>query len=239
MSAAWAYTSAPSRSAISPVPSCEASTTTTSSTAPSSRSRTSDSTIGPMVRASSRAGTHTDIEQSRSAASCSGGKWEWWRSVPLRLVDDHVANGRVEALLGLRDEPVLEPVLLAARVREEHDLVGVVGHERVLQGEQRVLLAGVARGVDAGVVETLDGLLLHGLGALDRGIGVGEEEALLRVQRGRDDEHLGAVGVLLAHCGAKGVGGHGLGYEGEDLLGHAGVIPDRRHHERRSARRAS
>src|SRR4051794_25259736 len=114
MSDACAYTSAPARAAMSAVPSDEASTTTTSSTAPSSRRRTSDFTIGPMVRASSRAGTHTEIEQSRSAAISSGGKWEWWRSVPVRLVDDHVAHGRIEALLRLLHEPVLEPVLLAA-----------------------------------------------------------------------------------------------------------------------------
>src|SRR3954467_3667458 len=169
MSERCACTSAPARAAISAVPSADASTTTTSSTAPSSRSCTSDSTIGPIVPASSRAGTQTEIEQSRSAAISSGGKCEWCRRVALRLVDHHVAHGRVEALLGLVHEPVLEPVLLAARVSEHDDLVGVVAHERVLEREQRVLLAGVTGGVDAGLVEALDRFLLHGLGALDRG----------------------------------------------------------------------
>src|SRR3954466_14486408 len=121
MSERCAYTSAPARAAISAVPSADASTTTTSSTAPSSRSSTSDSTIGPMVRASSRAGTQTEIEQSRSAAISSGGKCEGCRRVALRLVDDHWGGGLFEWLFPLLNDPLLEPVLLAARVREDDD----------------------------------------------------------------------------------------------------------------------
>src|SRR3954464_11590053 len=147
---------------------------------------------------------HTETVQSRRAESSSGGKWEWWWDVPLRLLDDHVSYGRIEALLGLLDQPVLEPVPLAAGVGEQDDLVGVVGHEGVLQRQQRVLLAGVARSVDAFVAEPRDRLLLNLLGPLDGGVGVGEEEAALRVESGRDDEHLGTVGLLVADCGAQG-----------------------------------
>src|SRR3954471_13037781 len=167
---------------MSPVPSLDASTTTTWSITPRVRRSTSGSAIPAIVRASLRAGTHTDTVHSRAAAISSGGKWEWWRSgVRLRLLNDHVPHGGVEALLGLLHEAVLEPVALAAGVREQHDLVGIVGHERVLEREQRVLLAGVAGGVDALVVEARDGLLLHRLGTFDRRVRIGQEEALLGV----------------------------------------------------------
>ena len=96
------------------------------------------------MAASSRAGTQTEIVQSRSAASSSGGNWEWWyEPVRRRYSTTMCRTGGVEALLRLLDQALLEPVELPAGVREQDDLVGRVGRERVLERQQRVLLAAV------------------------------------------------------------------------------------------------
>src|SRR5437763_3687556 len=59
------------------VSSLESSTTTIWSTSPSSRSGSRASRIGPIVRASSRAGRQTDTEAGHAAASDSGLKSVW------------------------------------------------------------------------------------------------------------------------------------------------------------------
>ena len=76
----WRCTSAPRARAISAVASEESSTTTTWSTAPAAASSISESSIGPIVAASLRAGTQTETLTSRSASIRSRGNSEWWCS---------------------------------------------------------------------------------------------------------------------------------------------------------------
>ena len=80
-------------------------------------------------------------------------------------------------------------------MRAEHDLVGLEGGQRVLERQQRVRLAGVARGVDALLVHALGALLGHVLGALDRLVGMSEVQKrdLAVVERRGHHEHLGLL----------------------------------------------
>src|SRR3954452_4913557 len=136
---------------------------------------------------------------------------------------------RLEALLRLLHQSLLEPVLAAVRVGEQHDLVGLEGLERILYRQQGIGFAGVAGGVDPLLLEPLDGLLLHLLGALDPWIGVGEYEAPLRLERRRHDENLGALAVLLADQALERVDLDRLGHDSEDLLAHGwGLYPIQR-----------
>ena len=100
---------------------------------------------------------------------------------PARLPRDlGVRDGDAEALLGVREALVLAVVLLA-RVAEDHDPVGRERGQRVLDRQRRLALAGVAGGVDAVLLEPLDGLLLGDLGLVDRLVGVRDPERELRL----------------------------------------------------------
>ena len=120
---------------------------------------------------------------------------------------------------------VLAVVAVALGVGEDHDAVGLEGGQRVLDGDAGLALAGVAGGVDALLLEPLDGLLLRGVGLRDRVVGVRDPERDLGpVGGGGDDEHLGALD-LLAERGAQDVGVDGLG--GDDEQFHAGCATPR------------
>ena len=73
-------------------------------------------------------------------------------------------DGHAEALLGLLEALVLAVVAVARGMREDEDPVGRERGEGVLQRDRRLALAGVAGGVDAGLLEPLDGLLLRVFG---------------------------------------------------------------------------
>ena len=75
--------------------------------------------------------------------------------------DDGVRDGDAEALLGVGEALVLAVVAVALGVREDHDAVGRERRERVLERDRGLGLAGVAGGVDAVLLEPLDGLLLR------------------------------------------------------------------------------
>ena len=97
-SASW-WTSAPAWAATRALPSAEAaSTTTTWSIAPSSRSATSSDTTWPIVAAVSRVGTHTEIVAVRSARRRAGEKSVWWND----RVCDHRRAAVIELLLSVR-----------------------------------------------------------------------------------------------------------------------------------------
>src|SRR4051794_27876501 len=135
-----------------------------------------------------------------------------------------MADGRVEALLRLLQQALLEPVVLAALVREQDDLVGREGLEGVVEGQQWVRLAGVAGGVHSLLVHALHGLLLHGFRPADRLVGVGGPETDAVIERRRHHHHLGALGAVTHHL-AQGIPGYRLGNEGKDLLRHGGFLP--------------
>src|SRR5919199_2063709 len=91
-SASW-RTLAPARSASAAVPSLEAaSTTTTSSITPPSRRSIIAPTIGSIVAAQSRVGTHTEIVAVRSSRTRSAGNEEWCSERT-----PHVGIGMLEA----------------------------------------------------------------------------------------------------------------------------------------------
>ena len=91
------------------------------------------------------------------------------------LYTSGLVDGPAEALAHGRRVDVLA-VALAACVLEQHDPVGVERLQRVVDRGERVALAGVAGGGDAGFAEPLDALAADLLGARDRVVGVGEPE---------------------------------------------------------------
>ena len=94
-------------------------------------------------------------------------------------------DGDPEAPLGVCESLVLAVVAVALGVREDHDPIGCEGRQRVLQGQRRLGLAGVAGSVDAGLLEPLDGLLLRGLRLGDRLVGIRYPERELGLVRRR------------------------------------------------------
>ena len=131
-------------------------------------------------------------------------------------------EGDAEALLGVREPVVLAVVAVALRMGEDDDAVGLERREGVLDRLGGLGLAGVAGGVDALLLEPLDGLLLRGVGLGDRVVVVGDPEGDLGAgPGGGDDEHLGALD-LLSERGAEGVGVDGLRGHYQQL--HAGCV---------------
>src|SRR5215218_6985603 len=140
--------------------------------------------------------------------------------------DDGMRDRDPEALLGVREALVLAVVAVGFGVREHDDPVRRERRQRILQRDRRLRFAGVAGGVDALLLEPLDGLLLGGLGLGDRLVGVGDPERELRpVRRRRDDQHLGPLDVL-AERRAQHVGVDRLGREDQQLHG-TGATPGR------------
>ena len=83
---------------------------------------------------------------------------------PCSALDERVRDRDAEAALGVGQALVLAVVAVALGMREDHDAVGGEGRQRVLDRDGGLALAGVAGGVDALLLEPLDGLLLGGLG---------------------------------------------------------------------------
>ena len=83
------------------------------------------------------------------------------RDRSVSALDERVRERDAEAALGVGQSVVLAVVAVALGVREDHDAVGGEGGQRVLDRDRGLALAGVAGGVDALLLEALDGLLLR------------------------------------------------------------------------------
>src|SRR4051794_30450457 len=118
--------------------------------------------------------------------------------VALGLEVDHDVRDRdLEALACARDDASFEPVRPAFGMGRDDHLVGAEGAERVLDRLQRVAVADLAARLDPGFAEPPEALLEPLARLLARAVDVGGEVSDGRVQRRRDDEHLGAVALGL------------------------------------------
>src|SRR4051794_33315456 len=114
--------------------------------------------------------------------------------------DERVRHRDAEAGLGIGQALVLAVVAVALGVREDDDAVGREGGQGVLDRERRLGLARVTGGVDPLLLESLDGLLLSGVGLADRLVRIGDPEGDLGLVRGGgDDQHLRALDLLAEH----------------------------------------
>src|SRR5688572_6419853 len=89
-----------------------------------------------------------------------------WTASAARLVqlfglqiDHDVSDGHGEALPRSVDDAALEPVGAALGMGRDDDLVGAEGAERVLHRLQRLRIAHLAAGLEAGVGEPLQAAL--------------------------------------------------------------------------------
>src|SRR2546423_14525213 len=98
-----------------------------------------------------------------------------------------------EALACLLDEMLLEPVGAARRMGGDDDLVRAEGAERVLHRLERLRVADFAAGLDPVGAEPGEARVDAVLRRQARLVLVGSPVLQPRVQRGRDEQYLGAA----------------------------------------------
>ena len=133
----------------------------------------------------------------------------------------------LEALLRARDDPSLQPVRAADRMRGDHDLVGAERPQRVVDRLQRIAVADDAARVDACRFQAAEGRVQPPLRGRARAVLVRDPVAKRRVEGRADDEHL-----LVDTGGSLGDGREQLG-AADRLVRHDEDPPDVFGHGRR------
>src|SRR3954453_19829861 len=126
------------------------------------------SDFGPF-RTGQSACTRWETRKMALQRDLSGARHSSGPKRPVGLArDERVRERDAEAALGVGQAFVLAVVAVALGMREDHDAGGVEGRQRVLDRDRGLALAGFAGGVDALLLEPLDGFLLGVLGLPDR-----------------------------------------------------------------------
>src|SRR5918995_6030884 len=144
-------------------------------------------------------------------------------------IRDDVRDRDREALACGFDDPALEPLRAARRMRRDDQLVRAEGAKRVLDRLQRLRVADLAADVlDAGVAQPLHARLDALLRFRARRVLVRDPVPERRVQRRRHDEHLFAVtgGAIPAHR-AESLPADGLVRDDEDPVLALGALTAR------------